>query len=235
MEFYDANSILLPAGAVREGDVEFTLHISSLEPEQLYVFRLTLLDIVCRRFGSCVFLDVNQHFRSREPLTTIYETLVEFEHVLGCENTVPRNGTSQMLFACHLLGFTFRSTAYEILVERHLFWFRHKLCDYDWIREKLDSYSIDGANIKSLVELLEIDVVDSLKNQFCFISLREDILYNYQFLIGQQTTLLPVPDGKLRIGLGVPTTGTLFGDFVDALISRHTLWPLIFRDQLEKR
>lgn len=229
VELVDANRVLLPAEAVQDSSIDNILQMSSFEPEQLYLFRLTLLDIVCRQFGLCLFLDVRQSFRSRISLTTVNKGLSEQGHILGCEDALPQTMAARSLFACDLLGFTFKSPAYEALVQTPLKWFRKNMCGYDWIRQKLDTFSMIGANVFPLAKLFETDSDAPVNQYYCFISFREDILYNFQFLSTRENTLPPVIDNKVRIGLGVPTSGMIFMRGCDGWISWFNIsWQILF-------
>jgi hypothetical protein len=146
-------------------------------------------------------------------LTDIAKSLVADGYVFGCDHE--KSGLS--LLECDILGFVFESFAYVPFIVEPIACFRgtsYKPCN---VQLKLDAALTEDVEMHQVKELLGTmaDTESAPSNNtttaepyyYCFISLREDMIYNFRILPQDKQTMLPSADDKIRIGLGVPTTG----------------------------
>lgn len=247
VEYHDAARFLIPTkdvlsftrNATVRGNVvaAASLRISTLSAERLYLLKLTLLNAACRRFGSCVFIDVRHAIHSATALTNMATMLSTHGYLFGCDDEgvgTPTNVTTAVPTAtptiahCPVVGFVYESFAYVNLVVEPLTCLRMGDCDE---RRVLDTMAGEDLEIRMVDQVLGVADEAIIKNgafYYCYISLREDLLYSYRFAMDGANVEPAVlkSNNKIHIGLGVPTTGKIIGGRFPCTICTSPHFPL---------
>ncbi|KAJ3056767.1 hypothetical protein HK097_004338 [Rhizophlyctis rosea] len=189
VDYFDASTNLLTAAYTTRNSTEND--IVSFANDSTVILELVEQNV--RKYGSALFVSVG--FRSeKDTLPQISEIINESGYFLG---RVDREAAHPNVVA---MGFRVNSEPYTWLVENHLQCIRGYQCPSDFASKVAITQT---NNFNTYHNLTDWVISENDYRYFCYISMRDDILYT-----PQSTRRGPKPareKGKITIGVAMPT------------------------------
>lgn len=184
--------------------------------ERYYALKLTALEFTCRKYGVCVYMDSGSTLiRNASIFMDISRKLEQDSYFYGSfyreETAVVSTENAMAIEGSEILAFIDNSLPFNQFV-------KDKLACYRGIRCKSTDTAVSELGEDLLSDPTSLGSVDDQADlddaYFCFISLRDDIIYNFAY----SEHPAPPPLEKIRIGLGVPTTSAKLSAFNESSI-----------------